>query len=484
MSKHIITNFFGIITPVACVFDPQFVYAHAFGYRYDLPLPMEFYMTGATLAVLISFVVMGVFLKDSHEPSRASQFNLLQVPGLQWLQHHVCLSAIRLGSVTIFAFILIVGFFGNPDPLKNIAPTFIWVIWWVGMAFVSALVGDLWSLINPWKILFFYFEKKIKITSYFAYPQKLSYWPAVGLFVIFAWMELISEGAEAPQNLSIFILTYSFVTWVGMLLFGGRSWLTHGEIFTVTFGLLARFAPTIGGKGSWNIRLPGAGLVNKHSLDLSLTFFILLLLATVTFDGILETPLWSKTLEAISQSQSLRAILIMLQNAGLNLIQLIKLIFLLILPCIFFIIFLAFCHAIAMFGGGGKIPTRDISGYFILSLIPIAIAYHFAHYLSYLLIAGQHIVPLVSDPFGAGWDLFNTKSYKIDIGIINAKFIWYFSITVIVIGHAMAVYVAHLTAVHIFVDRELALRSQLPMLALMIVYTMTSLWILSQPIVN
>ena len=484
MSKHNAINFIGIITLIACLFDPLPSYAHAFGYRYDLPLPMEFYMTGAAFTILISFIIMGVFFKESDELGRAWHFNLMQVPGLNWLQHHVFLNTIRLGSVAIFVFILIVGFFGNPEPLKNLTPTFIWVIWWVGMAFISALVGDLWSLINPWKILFCYFENKIKMKTYFLYPEKLSYWPAVGLFFIFAWMELIAEGAETPQNLSIFIVTYSVITWVGMLSFGRHSWLVHCEIFTVTFGLLARFAPIKAGNSSLNVRFPGTGLVSKHSLDPSITFFILLLLSTVTFDGILETPLWSQTLEAISQSQSLRAILITLQNAGLNLIQTIKLIFLLLLPCIFFIIFLAFCHAIAMFGGGGKIPTKDISGYFILSLIPIAIAYHFAHYLSYLLIAGQGILPLISDPFGVDWDLFNTKNYKIDIGIINAKFIWYFSIASIVIGHAMAVYVAHLTAVHIFIDRELAIRSQLPMLALMIVYTMTSLWILSQPIVN
>ena len=137
-----------------------------------------------------------------------------------------------------------------------------------------------------------------------------------------------------------------------------------------------------------------------------------------------------------------------------------------------------------MFGSGGRIPSMDVAGYFILSLIPIAIAYHLAHYFSYLLIAGQYIIPLVSDPLGLGWNLFGTIEYRIDIGIVNAKFVWYLAVVAIVFGHAMAVYVAHFMAIRVFFDRKSALRSQFPMLVLMVLYTMISLWILSQPIIS
>ena len=137
-----------------------------------------------------------------------------------------------------------------------------------------------------------------------------------------------------------------------------------------------------------------------------------------------------------------------------------------------------------MFGSSGRVPTRDIAGYFVLSLVPIAIAYHLSHYLSYLLITGQQIIPLASDPFGRGWDLLGTADYKMDIGILNAKIVWYVAVISIVIGHVIAVYLSHITALWVFEDRHAALRSQIPMLVLMIGYTMVSLWILSQPIVN
>ncbi len=119
----------------------------------------------------------------------------------------------------------------------------------------------------------------------------------------------------------------------------------------------------------------------------------------------------------------------------------------------------------------------------MLSLVPIAIAYHLSHYLSYLLIAGQNIIPLVSDPFGMGWDLFGTAAYTVDIGIVNARMIWYVSVTAIVVGHVLAVCIAHVMAVRVFRARAQVICSQIPMLILMVGYTMVSLWILSQPIV-
>ena len=160
-------------------------------------------------------------------------------------------------------------------------------------------------------------------------------------------------------------------------------------------------------------------------------------------------------------------------NSGISPITLTKTIALVAIPCIFVAVYGVFCHAVAMFGSSGRVPTRDIAGYFVLSLVPIAIAYHLSHYLSYLLITGQQIIPLASDPFGRGWDLLGTADYKLDIGILNAKIVWY-----------VAVYLSHITALWVFEDRHAALRRQIPMLVLMIGYTMISLWILSQPIVN
>jgi hypothetical protein len=121
---------------------------------------------------------------------------------------------------------------------------------------------------------------------------------------------------------------------------------------------------------------------------------------------------------------------------------------------------------------------------FVFSLLPISIAYHIAHYFSYLFNGGQLIIPLLSDPFGFGWDLLGTTSYKPDIGLVGPILQWYVAVAAIIVGHVIAVYVAHLIALATFGDRRVALRSQLAILILMVGYTMLSLWILSQPIVE
>ncbi|HET7854709.1 MAG TPA: hypothetical protein VFM04_09665, partial [Candidatus Methylomirabilis sp.] len=134
--------------------------------------------------------------------------------------------------------------------------------------------------------------------------------------------------------------------------------------------------------------------------------------------------------------------------------------------------------------GDRRIPTTDLARLFVLTLVPIAIAYHLAHYLAYLLVAGQYIIPLASDPFGFGWDLLGTSLYRIDIGVVDARFVWYTAVIAIVVGHIIAVCLAHLMALYVFKDARLATKSQYPMLGLMVCYTMISLWILAQPVVE
>ena len=119
---------------------------------------------------------------------------------------------------------------------------------------------------------------------------------------------------------------------------------------------------------------------------------------------------------------------------------------------------------------------------FVYSLIPIALAYHLAHFFSFLLIQGQLMIPLASDPFGFGWDLLGTTDYRVNIAIINARTTWFLAVGAIVVGHVISVYLAHIIALRILKDRGLALRSQYPLLGLMVGYTMMSLWILAQPI--
>ena len=132
----------------------------------------------------------------------------------------------------------------------------------------------------------------------------------------------------------------------------------------------------------------------------------------------------------------------------------------------------------------GQMTSVDIRMSFVFSLVPIALAYNLSHYLSFLLITGQEIIPLLSDPYGFGWNLFGTSDFKINIAIIDARFAWIFSVIALVTGHIISVFTAHVIALRRTTSHSIAVRSQYPMLLLMVFYTAVSLWIVAQPIVE
>jgi hypothetical protein len=234
------------------------------------------------------------------------------------------------------------------------------------------------------------------------------------------------------------------------------------------------FDRTTPSRREWNLRPFAAGLLDTGDVSPSMVVFVLLLLSTVTFDGFTATPAWS------ALERSLYAALGSLGEARLSIIGTIGLV---AFPLVFVLVYLGFARWMAWVSDD-QLTTGTVARLFVLSLVPIAIAYHLAHYFTYLLIQGQLLIRLVSDPFGFGWDLFGTARYRPDIGIVGARFVWYTAVIAIVLGHVVAVYVAHVVALRAFRDRRAALRSQLPMLVLMVGYTVTSLWIIAQPIVE
>ncbi|MCL0044023.1 hypothetical protein M1N24_00635 [Dehalococcoidia bacterium] len=484
-------------------------YAHGFGERYDLPVPLWLYVVGAGMTVAFSFAAIGLFVHGAQTSNHYPRINLLQWQAGRMLVHPACLSSLKILSIAIFFLILIAGLIGTSIPMDNIAPTAVWVIWWVGLAYVCALIGNVWALINPWKILFeiaevlyHRFDKEEELPLNLPYPQKIGVWPAVILLLCFAWIELVFPGSASPAKISQMAVAYSLVTWGGMFLFGKDHWLRHGEAFSLVFALLARFSPTelrvtsrdvchscpvscldlagecidcvhcfrrALGSRELNLRPFAVGLLRGEQISSSMVAFVVLLLATVTFDGFTTTPAW------IFIHAALYSIF-----DSLSLATTIGLVALIVLFIGVYLIFSTFIAAASR----ARVPHREIARAFVFSLVPIALAYHLAHFLSFLLIQGQLIIPLASDPFGFGWDLLGTADYAVNIGVINARVAWFVAVATIVSGHIVAVYLGHTIAIRMFVKRRLAVRSQYPMLVLMVGYTMASLWIIAQPIVE
>ena len=392
--------------------------------------------------------------------------------------------------MALLVLVVTAGLIGDQAPASNLAPTLVWVIWWVGLAYVSALVGDVWGFLNPWKTVFGWAEglyRRIdsegELSFHHRYPPGLGVWPGVLLLAAFAWVELVYVDSAAPLRIAQMAGVYSVLTWGGMLLFGREQWVRHAEVFSLAFGLLARFAPTevrvtdpaacgdcrtecrdldgqcIGCCDCYerapaearelNLRPFAAGLLRNEAVSPSLMVFILLLLSTVTFDGFTATPLWSD-------------IVILLFDAVPNPTA-IGTLGLLVFPVLFIGVYLAVA-ALMTAAAGRRLPAGDMARAFVFSLVPIALAYHLAHFLSFLLIQGQLIIPLASDPFGFGWNVLGTAGYQVNIGIVDARFAWFTAVAAIVAGHIIAVYLAHVIAIRTLRDRPLALRSQYPML--------------------
>lgn len=460
--------------------------AHGFGQRYDLPVPLWLWVTAAAAAVVLSFVVIGLFVRSNAAASGYPRVNLLQ-----WCIGRVLASrplrlAAQAVSVALLVLVVAAGFAGDQNPTRNLAPIWVWVIWWVGFAYVSALVGNVWAAVNPWAAVFGWVEALVRRVGGghglgLSYPRALGMWPAIVLFAVFAWIELVYSGRTIPARLALLIVIYSLITWSGMFLFGRGVWLRHGDPFAAAFGLFARFAPTevrVSGRDErvreWNLRPYGVGLQRSDDVTASMVVFVLVLLSTVAFDGFSATPVWAR-LEA-----SLYAALAPLGDARLTVIGTLGLA---AFAALFGAVYWLFAAWTARMGEG-DLSAGTVARVFVLSLVPIAIAYHLAHYFSYLLIQGQLVIRLASDPFGFGWNLLGTARFRPDVGIIGARFVWYTAVIAIVLGHIIAVYISHAIAVAHYPDRRAAVRSQVPMLILMVLYTIAGLWMVAQPIVE
>jgi hypothetical protein len=474
---------FCALAPGACGFSVA-AHAHGFGQRYDLPLPLSLYLVGAAAAVVVSFVIVAMFVRNVPRAHGHPRFDLTRYSIARRLMRGGLASALRLFALALFILVVIAGFRGDQNPYKNIAPSLVWVVWWVGLAYISAFFGDLWALINPWRTIFETAEtiyrgitQRPALSLRLPYPEWFGVWPAVAFLLAFSWVELVYPSPAVPSHIACLAVGYSILTLVGMLVFGCDTWLGHGEVFSLVFGTFARFAP-IEASGDVDhralaLRPLGAGLLETRPVSISATAFVLLLLATVLYDGVLGTPEWNNLERALAAYLPAGEFGFMaVRTAGLVAFWL-----------VFFGAYLAVGAAMSAVTAGRLSPLA-MARSFVLTLVPIAIGYHLAHYLTFLLIQGQYIIPLMSDPFGFGWNLLGTAGYRVDIAVVGARFAWYTAVTAILLGHIAAVYLAHLKAMRTLGARHAALKSQVPLTALMVAYTFVSLSILAEPIVE
>ncbi len=358
---------------------------------------------------------------------------------------------LRVVSVLLLAVALYASFTGPDDPLLNIAPTFVYIIWWVGFLFASGVLGDVWRAIGPIWAIARAFPRAGREYQY-------GYWPAaVGLFA-FTWLELVHPNAASPRVLGIALVVYLIVTFVGLATYG-RVWAAEGDAFGALFGLLARMAPFDADEhGRLRVRPPLVGLSTLRPRT-GMVALVTVALGSTTYDGLARTRFWTG-----------------LVGDGGMLISTAGLVW--TIGAVYALYRLA-VSAMPILAGIPK-AERDpdeTANAFVHSLVPIALAYAVAHYFSLLVFEGQTFMALLSDPLGRGWDLFGTAAWDISYSPLQPSTIAYVQVGAIVLGHVAGVVLAHDRAVSLY-PGKVATRTQYPMLAAMVAYTVGALVIL------
>ena len=451
---------------------------HGFGPRYDLPIATALYLYAAGGVVFISFVLVVLFAGDRVGP------NATEYPrrAVSWLVPIARSPWPRIvgGTVGLIGFLTVVvaGFFGSTNAFYNPAEYVVWIYFWALMVILSGLLGNLWYLFSPWTAIYDALARVVRIEPVWKLPD-VGVWPATAAYFSFACLELTTGMANRPAIVAIAAIVYTVITLAGMFLFGREEWLEHCEAFTILFGIVARFGPLEtdrdeGGKiSAVYVRPWGVGLLKPAPSGWDRVLFVILMLSTLAFDGISATPAWQDFTVA------LKGYWLPLGAFGFFAVRTLGLI---LLTVAFLLIFITFMEAV-IYLGQRKVDLKATVSSFALTLVPIALVYNAAHNFSYVVVSSQYLIPLLNDPLQKGWHLWPAvASVTPNFALAQASTVWYADIVLIVLGHVIAVFLSHLRAGERFRTAQRALLSQYPMLLLMVLYTMTSLWILAQPI--
>ncbi|MGH2380889.1 MAG: hypothetical protein ACRDG7_06665 [Candidatus Limnocylindria bacterium] len=481
---------------VIAVATPWPATAHAIGGTFQLPVPLWLYLAGAATAVAASFVVTTL---TTRTPGTALSYATRPIPdGLSRLAR----AALRLLGLGWWYGAIAVGLVvGDISPLPAVL---LWIGIWVGLPIVAVLVGNPWPSLSPFRTTFAALQWLAtrlgvdRLDLGLRYPPSLARWPAVALLAAGIWAELILPGGEVAGTVALLMTAYTVLTLGGMLLYGQIAWLRHSELFEVELGWFGRIGPLVRRSRSAQLcsgcdeacdaercldcpecsvvaedderraewRPWIAGLTDVGRPGWSDAGFIVLVLAGVTYDGLRETfigfsmfnvlyPVISPVLGASNPTTFL-----VVETLELGVV------FGLFLAA--FVTVAAATHAF----GTAREPLGAMAGRYAATLLPIAGGYLIAHYFT-LVIQGIVWLPsLLIDPL---------MSLAPQLDAIPIVLVWYLSVAAIVGGHIAGIVLAHRLALRGAPGR--ATVAGLPMVALMIGYTVLSLWIIAAPIV-
>jgi len=423
-----------------------------------LLLPTEIYIRSGVISVALTVALL-FLLPPRFFASVFSLKPLFSIPKIPLTQTISLLSTLLLFAA-IYA-----GINGSRDPLSNPLPLLIWSIWWITVPVLSALFGNIWSVLNPWSGLLSF----LPLRPPFQPPK--TYLPAVFILLLFSLFVLADIAPDDPDRLAWITLGYWIFTALMLALFG-PAWLKRGEPFSIFFAQMAKLSPFSLTQRQLSLSVPGTRLI-KTPIPLSLAFLLIVALGAGSFDGLNETFWWLAQININPLEFPGRSAVALPNSFGLiGGILLLGLVF-------------AGTIWIGLALTGTNDAFKELFPKLTLSLIPIALGYHIAHYLTSFMVGSQYALKAMSDPMGTGADILGLGQFYVTTSFFNipetVETIWLTQAGAIVIGHILAVLIAHGIALDTLKSHKKATLSQLPVAAFMLAYTFFGLWILAQP---
>ena len=429
------------------------VLAHGVGTRADLPVPLGLALSGAALAVLVSFAALGLLWPRSRLRGDAAGRPL---PGVVQavVDSAVLVWVLRLLVLAVTGLLVAVALVGPVEPPENLAVYAFYVTFWVGLVPASLLLGPVWRKVNPLRTLHAGLEKLTGPAPAADALDRLGLWPASGFLLLYAWLELAYPERSRPASVGLFLVVYGVVQLIAALWFGA-GWFARGDAFEVYSTLVARMSP-FGRRddGRLVLRSPLDGLDGTQRLP-GLAGFVTVLVGTTAFDGVTRTQYWQNGPglqgDTAALPSTIGLVVVVLAVGGL------------------------YAGATGLAAELSRAP--DGPPQYAHSVIPIAVGYAVAHYFSLLLLDGQLTWILASDPFQTGRDLFGTATNAIDYAAVSPTTIAYVQVVAIVVGHVLGVVLAHDRAVRLTAGHR-ARTSQYPLLLVMVAFTVGGLYLL------
>jgi hypothetical protein len=434
------------------------VFAHGIGGAKDLPIPAEYAIAGAGAALAVSFIVLALAWRT---PRFDAAHNGRPAPA--WLASLVDSTAfavaLRVLGFVFFAYVVWAAVLG-PDLLVNPAFGVVYVLLWVGLVPMSLLFGPFYKAVSPLRTIHLVFTRLTggdPDAGILTLSPRVGYWPAAFGLLAFVWLELVYPGSTYLSPVRLWFAGYIAIVIIGAAVFGS-AWLERAdpfEVYSTLVGHLSVFGRTE--DGTLVLRSPLGNLDGVRAAP-GLTAVVAVLFGSTAFDSFKDSNEWLKFTQSVSMSSTWLDFLALLFFCA--------------------VVGLTFAGATMATGVDPGVSRRTLPNLFAHSVVPIIVGYIVAHYLSYFVEVGQQTVVQLSDPLGKGWNLLGTADWKVSYWIsAHPTFLAILKVLSVVTGHVLGVIAAHDRAIKLLPRRH-QLTGQLPLLFVMVFYTVIGLYLL------